>query len=112
MALTRDQILARKAGHEQVPLGTGFVVVRGMTRKEAHRSRECDGEEEAEIFGVATCLVDPKMSIEDVRAWFEGDASGEVQPIVERILQLSGMMEGQGKEATKSVRGRGSRAHR
>lgn len=112
MALTRAQILARKSGHEEVPIGDGVVVVRGMTRAEGHASRRIDSDEEREIWGVARCLVDPQMSEDDVREWFAAAPSGEVQPIVERILQLSGMMDGQAKEATKSVRRGRSGAHR
>lgn len=112
--LTREQILARKVGSEnglnveEVPLGdgSGSVVVRGLTRAEGHRvgKLEADGNTfEMEALALHLALVDPAMSLDDVRDWLTADASGFIQPVVSAVQRLSGNAPGAGKEATKSV---------
>lgn len=110
--LTREQILARKRGEESVTLSDGGTVsVRGMKHNEAHALRELETIRERDAFMISCGLVDPAMTTEDVMAWFEVPGeSGDLQLISSKISQLSGMDEGQGKDATKSVprrRGRG-----
>jgi hypothetical protein len=102
--LSRDQILGRKLGRETVDVGdAGQVVVRGLTRAEAHDMKEIDGNPEREVRTLALGVVEPELTEDDVRAWMAGATFGELQPVLERIMSLSGMLEGQGKEATKSV---------
>ena len=109
--LTREQILARKvAGRtEVVPLGDGTAVeVRGITRGEAAEigkidSEREDADKEAEIMALSFGLVNPALTLDEVREWYAGEASGAVQLISDMIRSLSGQAQGQGKEATKSV---------
>lgn len=101
--LSRDQILARKMGREPVELGDGQVLVRGLTRAEAHAMKELDENYEREVRTLVLGLVEPELDEDDVRAWLAGDTFGAIQPVLERIMSLSGMLEGQGKAATKSV---------
>lgn len=102
--LSRDQILARKMGHELVDLGDGDQVkVRGLTRAEAHEMKEIETNPEREVRTLVLGLVEPELTEDDVRAWLAGDTFGAIQPVLERIMSLSGMLEGQGKAATKSV---------
>lgn len=106
--LSREQILARKvAGHtETVPLGDGEVVVRGLSRREASECGKLDDQDEVEALALHFGLVDPALSVDDVRTWREQDESGELQKVVDKIQSLSGSAPGQGKDATKSVSGR------
>lgn len=110
--LTREQILARKvAGKtEVVTLPDGDEVeVRGITRGEAAEIGKIDHEtvenpdKEAEMMALAFGLVNPALSLEDVREWYAGEQSGAIQMISDKIRELSGQAQGQGKEATKSV---------
>lgn len=108
--LTREQILARKiAGKtEIVDLGDGSeVVVRGLTRAEAGRVGKIEDEQEVECMALHLALVEPTMSIDDVRTWQEQDESGVIQRVVDEVQRLSGTAPGQGKDATKSVPRRG-----
>lgn len=108
--LNREQILARKvAGKtETVDLGDGdAVVVRGLTRGEAGRVGKIDDEQEVECMALHLALVEPALSIEDVRAWQESDEAGVLQLVVDAVQRLSGTAPGQGKDATKSVSRRG-----
>jgi len=105
--LTREQILARKVAGvtEEVDLGDGSsVIVRGLSRREASETSKVDDDfEEVEILALHYGLVDPPLSVDDVRAWRAGDQSENVQKVVSVIQRLSGSAPGQGKDATKSV---------
>lgn len=103
--LTREQILARKLGAEPVKLGdgSGEVLVRGLSRQESHAIGKLEDNAEREVQSLAAGLVDPAMSADDCRAWMGNDSFGALQPVVQRIMELSGMAPGQGKDATKSV---------
>lgn len=110
--LTREQILSAKRGHEEVELADGgTVLVRGMKHAEAHELRKLKTVREQDAFMIATCLLEPEMTLDDVDAWFDVEgSSGDLQRISAAISKLSGLVPGQGKDATKSVpRGRGRR---
>lgn len=104
--LTRDEILARKLGRDTVDLGDGAtVLVRGLTRAEAHEMTTRDTPRDRELYMIATGMVEPALSEDDVAAWFDADAAGALDVVGKRITELSGMAPGQGKGATKSVPG-------
>jgi hypothetical protein len=109
MALTREQILARKtAGKtEEYPLsdGSGTVTIRGLSRNEALQVRDAGGIGKGEDLLVSFGLVDPPMSPEDVAEW--GEAEGDFMVITglsEAIGRLSGMVEGAGKSRVSRAR--------
>lgn len=111
--LSREQILARKvAGRtETVELDEGEVVVRGLSRGEASRVGQIDDQDEVEALALHYGLVDPALTLDEVRAWRESDEAGQIQRVVDVIQRMSGTAPGQGKDATKSVsRGRRARA--
>jgi hypothetical protein len=103
MALTREEILARKTGPktEEYKLsdGSGTVTIRGLTRNEAIRIRDEQGGIDArDNLLISLGLVDPAMTPDDVAAW--GDAEGQfvvMTDLSEAIGRLSGMVEGAGK---------------
>jgi len=103
MALTREEILARKtAGKtEEYKLsdGSGSVIIRGLTRNEAIRIRETEGGlTDRDNLLVSLGLVEPAMTPEDVAAW--GEAEGDFMVITElseAIGRLSGMTQDAGK---------------
>jgi hypothetical protein len=109
--LSRAEILARKVHGttEHVDLGNGDeVVVRGLTRGESQElSKHQDDFVYVEVQALAWGLVEPAMTYADVQAWCEGDQSGTLHLVVTKIQELSGTLPGQGKDATKSVSGRG-----
>lgn len=104
--LTREQILARKvAGRtETVPLSGGDEVeVRGLSRGEAAECGEIESADEVECLALHYGLVNPALTVDEVREWRRNDESGEVQKVVDVVQRLSGTAPGQGKDATKSV---------
>jgi hypothetical protein len=97
--LTRAQILARKNGNETVTLPDGSTVeVRGLTHAEVCRGQgEYDDANERTCFFVATALVDPVMSVEDVLSWSRSGSAGDITTISEQVQVLSRLVEGAGK---------------
>lgn len=97
--LTREEILAKATGGEVVNLPSGGQVkVRGLSRNEAAGVRDRDGLQARDNYLIATGMVDPRMSEDDVAAWgaIEGQA-GDLVAVSEAITRLSGMVEGAGK---------------
>lgn len=113
-ALTRDQILARSLGQDVHDLGNGdTVTLRGMTRGEAAELGKLDQDDNIglEAFAIATCMVEPKLSIPEARDWMATEGTRTIQGVIDKIQALSGAAPGQTKEATKSV-SRGRRNNR
>lgn len=116
MALTREQLLARKvAGRTlEVDLGDGeTVVVRGMTRGEAALMRERDQDDVIglEAFALSMTMLEPKLTEAEALEWLTQEGSEYVQRAISAVQTLSGAADGQAKEYTKSV-SRGRRARR
>lgn len=93
----------------QVDVEGGHVVVRGLTRAEAHDVQVNAGgdEQEREIRICAAGMVKPELTVEQVRAWAASGPAGEMQDVSVRIAELSRLMPETAKEATKSVPRRG-----
>lgn len=96
--LTREEILARKVGRGTATLPDGSqVTVRGLTRDEVVQAGEQDGTAERDNYIVHRGLVDPVLSLDDVRAWGANGAAGDITTISERVAELSGLKEGADK---------------
>jgi hypothetical protein len=111
VALTRDEVLARKVHGttEQFALGDGgggYVVIRGLTRNEALLVRAGDNVGEMDNLMISLGMVDPVMSPEDVAAWGEVGDAGTMIRLSNRISELSGMVEGAGKSGVPRPRRR------
>lgn len=80
--------------HIPVPAFGFDVTVRGLTRSEAHRvvGKEMS-EEVAERRLLAMGLVDPLMTEEDVRRWQKVAPAGELKPVVDAVMEMSGMAQ-------------------
>lgn len=107
-ALSRNEILARKVHGEtaRVPIDDqgGYVVVRGLTRGEAHETVG-KSTREAEVIAIAAGLIEPAMDRADVEVWLDNEESGIIDLVIKQIQHLSGEWRGAGKEYTKSVPG-------
>lgn len=89
----------------ELPTLGGSVRVRGLTRAEALRvqGKQMDAlEAERKLLHLA--MVEPLMSEEDVRQWQHVAPAGELQPIQDAILAMSGLTADAVKEAVKSFR--------
>lgn len=105
--LTRDEILARKLGHDVVPLpGGGTVEVRGLNRSEAIQVGEEEAGLDRDALLISLGLVEPTMTVDDVLAWGRSDDSGTLEIVSRRIGELSRMVEGAGKSGVSRTRRR------
>jgi hypothetical protein len=106
--LTREAILARKLGHDvvELPDGSGTVEVRALNRREAMHISGIEDHYERDVYLIASGMVDPAMTEEDVRAWGAEDDTGTLERVSYRIGELSGMVEGAGKSRVSRPRRR------
>ena len=111
MSLTREQILGRKVAGRTLEVQLDLddpdtvVVVRGMSRGEAATMRDLDQADVVglEAYALSMCLIEPTLSVDEARAWLEGEGNHTVQRAIDAVQQLSGAAPGQAKEYTKSV---------
>lgn len=88
----------------EVP-GVGTVRVRTMTREELHTLKDVDtGVGERKV--LAACLVDPVLTEEEVLRWQRAAGVAELSGVVDRILELSGLLDGADKSGLPGVRGK------
>lgn len=87
--------------------GVGFsVTVRGLTRAEALRVvGKPLAADESERRLIATAMVDPVMTEDDVRQWQRRAPAGELQPIEVAIRELSGLVDGAVREQVAAFPG-------
>lgn len=105
--MTREQILARKLGRDTVDLPDGGTIeVRGLNRREAMHVSALEDHYDRDVYLVATGMVDPVMTEDDVRAWGDQDDSGTMEIVSQRIGELSRMVEGAGKSRVSRARRR------
>lgn len=85
----------------EVSTRRGTVTVRGLSRFELHLSGK--GTEDTgliEARTIAYAMVDPKMTVAEVREWQKvPGTAGDFQKVAERVRELSGLTEGAGKSA-------------
>ena len=109
MALTREQILARKtAGKTESFMWEGeeVAIIRGLTRNEALTAREFGTVIEQDNYLISKGMVEPEMSVDDVAAWADQDTAGLLSAISSRIGEISRMSEGAGKSGVSRPRKR------
>jgi hypothetical protein len=106
--LTREAILARKLGQRvvELPDGSGTVTVRALNRREALNVSDIDDVYERDAYMMSIGLVDPVMSVDDVKAWGEEDDTGTIEAVSRAIGELSRMVEGAGKSSVSRPRRR------
>jgi hypothetical protein len=96
MTIDKAALLARRAmdNTREVELssGLGSVTVRGLTRKEALSVQGVEMDEaEAERKLLAMALVDPVLTEDEIGQWQDNAPAGELVPVTDAVLDLSGM---------------------
>jgi hypothetical protein len=96
--LTRAEILARKTGRGTATLPDGSTVaIRALTRDEVLEMQALEDLGDKDNFIIATGLVDPALSIDDVAAWAAAGDAGDLVAVSEAIAVLSGIRQGASK---------------
>jgi len=88
----------------QLPSGLGSVKVRALTRKEALGFEGEHDATDAEAKLLAVALVEPKLTEDEIRQWQAVATAGELTPVVDAVLELSGMTADAPKEAARRFR--------
>lgn len=106
--IDKDALLAKReqtTEDVELPALGGTVRVRGLSRSEALKvtGRKLDAGE-AERVLLAIALLDPVLTEDEVRTWQRNAPAGELQPIQDAILRLSGMSASAVKEAMATFR--------
>lgn len=73
--------------------GVGTVRVRTMTREELHSLKDKKDTGRGERRVLAACMVDPQITEEEALRWQRAAPAGEVSAVVEKIMELSGLLE-------------------
>lgn len=107
--LNKEQLLWPRADTDsgmpeddvEIP-GMGTVRVRALSRKEALATQVIESVSERTAHIIALAMVDPRMSVSEVRQWMDVAIAGELEPVDGMIAELSGMTPDAGKAAYKS----------
>jgi len=108
MSTLKDQLIGGIApASETITVRPGVsVTVRGLTRVQMLAVNDYETVTDKEAWMLHCALVDPALTFEEAQAWERTAPAGEIEPVTLIIQRLSGMDEGAGKRAYKSVRGR------
>lgn len=124
MAFDKELLFKPRLAEAEVELpGIGTVRVRALSRQEALDVQKMNGVAAIERKMIAMALVEPKLTQAEVGQWQDASPAGELEPVTNKISELSGMTEGAAKEAYKEFEedpdsefrilpGTGTRAHR
>lgn len=81
--------------------GLGTVRVRGLTRVEAIMVQKMDGPEAYDRMTISLGMVNPPMTQAEAGQWQRSSPAGEIDPVTDKIAELSGMTKRAGKEVYK-----------
>jgi hypothetical protein len=104
--LSKEALLARRFGVEDVEIvGVGTVQVRPLSRTEALETQGLElSALEMERRLISKAMISPKLTEAEVATWQANSPAGELEPVADRILTLSGMKQESAKEAVKTFR--------
>ncbi len=83
--------------------GVGEVMIRPLSRGQTMVVQDVADSEERDNLIISMGLVDPALTVEEVQAWADGAPAGELARLGMEIARISGMIDGQQKEITKSA---------
>jgi hypothetical protein len=105
-AVNKEALFAPRLPEQDVEIpGVGTIRVRALTREEALtvRGREMPVDEmERRLLEAA--LIAPALTKGEVRLWQQACPAGELEPVTNAILELSGMTAEAPKEEMKQFR--------
>lgn len=79
--------------------GIGVFRVRGLNRLEVMATQKMDDPIERDLHIIAIGLVEPRLSVSEVRRWAEASPAGEMEPVSTKIADLSGILPDAAKRA-------------
>lgn len=110
MVLDKATLLKESITQDEVELpGKGSVVIRALTRHELHLCGK-DGAnkkltaEEVEALTLHYAMVEPELDVTECREWIKVANSGEIQRVIDKVMEISGFDPEAQKKAYKSLR--------
>lgn len=82
--------------------GVGNVRIRSLSRAEALQLEHAGSEATKQAMIVKFGVAEPALTIAEVNDWFEAAGAGELQGLLDRLAELSGLKEEAPKAAYKS----------
>lgn len=79
--------------------GFGTFRVRGLSRAEVFEVQKMNGIGAIERKMLSLSLVEPRLTQAEVGQWQDAAPAGELEPLTDKIQELSGTKEGAAKEA-------------
>lgn len=88
MRATKEALLAGALAEADVPTSRGMVRVRALTSAE-HEACKGAPLDQVEVALLASCLVDPALTTDEVLAWRQSASHRDVEEVVQMIWALS-----------------------
>lgn len=110
--MDKSKLLKSRLPEAEVEIeGVGKVRVRGLTRAEvlavrkATDSENMDGDRALVLERklLAKAMVDPELTEAEVREWQECVTPGELEPVIEKLQELSGLLKESPKNGLPST---------
>lgn len=99
--MDKSELLADRVPRAEVTIvGVGTITIRGLSRYElllAGKGTDDPALVEARMLSYA--MVDPALTVDEVRQWQKASPAGELGPVTTAMRELSGLAEGAGKSA-------------
>lgn len=100
----KARLLKPRLPEGEVELGFGTVRVRGLSRGEVFMVQQLKGTELQERRTLALGMLDPTMTEAEVGQWQRSSPAGEIEPVTEKIRDLSGVGANSEKQAMQTFR--------
>lgn len=108
----KDRLLAKRADtasgmpEETVSIdGIGDVVVRGLSRDETMDLGKIEDHKQRDFHMLAIGMVEPRMSVSEIRAWAHVATGGEIEDVSRTIGRLSRLLPGAAREVYEEFEG-------
>lgn len=110
--MDKELLFKPRLAEDEVELdGVGTVRIRALSREEVANAREdnLDQHGDVDLAGyehalVAASMVDPALTVDEVRRWAAASPAGELVRVMEAIQQLSGLDEESSKSGVRRNR--------
>ena len=108
--MTVDEDLKARLLKPRVPEGTveleglGTIRVRGLSRGEVFMIQQAKGTQAMERKMIAVGMLDPVMTEAEVGEWQKNSPAGELEPVTDKINELSGLGKKSEKQAMQTFR--------
>lgn len=100
MSVDKERLFKPRLPEADVDVeGLGTVRVRGLSRIEALSVQKATGAEAMERKMLALAMVDPELTEAEVGRWQKASTAGEIEPVTDKVSELSGMTQGAAKKA-------------